>query len=131
MATRAWIACLLWIGAALVAAALGARTGLREGRARLVRARLQSPTVYLFAAYLAVAGFVTPTSPGESSSPLLWLALVLPLGYALASLSAVGTVTRSPITRVLLALLHGGAVLAAAAIVLALASPAFVPKGLR
>ncbi|MEO7331261.1 MAG: hypothetical protein ABI193_21980 [Minicystis sp.] len=131
MAPIAWICCLLWIGAALAAAALGARRASREGRAQLVRARLQSPTVYLFAAYLAVAGFVTPTSPGESSSPLLWLALVLPLGYALASLSAAGARDRPPLARLLLALLHGGAVLAAAAVVLALASPAFVPKALR
>lgn len=131
MATGAWITCLLWIGAAIVAAVAGARNGLREGRAPLFFARLKSPTVYLFAAYLAVAGLVTPTSPGESSSPLLWLALVLPLGYALASLSAIGAGARSPALRVLLALLHGGAVLAAAAVVLALASPAFVPPRLR
>jgi len=131
MATRTWILCLLCIGAALLTAVLGARRASREGRSLIASARLASPTVYLFAAYLAVAGLVTPTSPGESSSPMLWLALVLPVGHAQASLAAIGAAARPPWTRALLALLHGGAVLAASAIVLALASPAFVPAWLR
>ncbi|MFO0759682.1 MAG: hypothetical protein U0359_24550 [Byssovorax sp.] len=131
MATRAFLACLAWIALALATAAHGAWRGLREGRGPLLVRRLKSPTLYLFAAYLAVAGLVTPTSPGESSSPLLWLALVLPLAFTLASCAALDGASRAPIRRVLLALLHGGAVLCAAAIVLALASPAFVPAWLR
>jgi hypothetical protein len=131
MSSSAFLTSLAFVGAALLAAILGARRGVREGRGPLVRRRLASPTVYLFAAYLAVAGFVTPTSPGESSSPLLWLALVLPLAFASSSLASIGRASPSPARRLLLALIFGGAVLAASAIVLALASPAFVPAILR
>jgi hypothetical protein len=127
----AWLLCVVWITAALAAAAVGARRGIAEGRGRRAAARLKSPTIYLFAAYLLVAALVTPLSPGESTSPLLWLAVVLPLGYAVATLSAIGAEKRRPAAAALFALLHGGAVLAAAAIVLALASPAFVPRWLR
>lgn len=127
----AWIGCLAWIGAALAAAALGARRGLREGRGKRALARLKSPTVYLFAAYLLLAAWVTPRSAGESTSPLFWLALELPVAYALATLSAIGAPRRNAGAAIALALLHGGAVLAAAAITLALASPGFVPAFLR
>jgi hypothetical protein len=127
----AWLACSTWIAAATAAAALGARRGLGEGRGRRASARLKSPTVYLFTGYLVLAALVTPTSSGESASPLLGLGLVLPLAYALATLSAIGRERRGALAAVGLGLLHGGAVLAAAAVVLALASPGFVPGILR
>lgn len=131
MSSLAWVACLVWLAAALTSAAIGARRGLREGRGRRAAARLKSPTIYLFTAYLVVAALVTPLSAGESTSPLLWLGLVLPFAYALATLSAIGADRRRAAASIGLALLHGGAVVAAAAIVLALASPAFVPPILR
>ena len=131
MSPLAWIACLTWIGVTLAVAASNARRGLRERRGHLAATRIKSPTIYLFAAYLVIAAWVTPRSPGESTSPLLWLALALPLAYALATLSSLGKAHRSPAAAIALALLHGGAVIAAAAIVLALASPAFVPTLLR
>ena len=131
MSTAAWALCSAWIAAAAIAAALGARRGLAEGRGKRAAARLASPTIYLFTAYLLVAGFVTPRGAAESTSPLLWLGLLLPIAYALATLSAVGRERRSPIAAAGLALLHGGAVLAGAAVILALASPAFVPPWLR
>lgn len=131
MSTVAWILCSLWLLAALVAAVAGARRGLAEGRGRRAAARLASPTIYLFTAYLLVAAFVTPKSAGESTSPLFWLGLILPAAYALATLSAIGRERRAPLVAAGFGLLHGGAVLAAAAVVLALASPAFVPAWLR
>lgn len=131
MSPAAWILCSLWLGGASLAALLGARRGLAEGRGPRVRARLASPTIYLFTAYLLVAAFVTPRAAGESTSPLLWLALLLPLAYALATFSAVGRERRAPLAALALSFLHGGAVLAGAAIILALASPAFVPGWLR
>lgn len=131
MSPIAWTICLAWLAAALVAAILGARHGLAQGRGRRVAARLASPTVYLFTGYLVLAALVTPHSAGESASPLLGLALVLPLGYALASLTAIGDDRGRPAMAIARAALHGGAVLAAAAIVLALSSPAFVPAWLR
>jgi cytochrome b561 len=127
----AWIVCSLWLVAAVIAAALGARRGLAEGRGPRARARLASPTIYLFTAYLVVAALVTPRASGESTSPLLWLGLLLPCAYALATLTAIGRERRRPLVALALALLHGGAVLAGAAVVLALASPAFVPAWLR
>lgn len=127
----AWIACLAWLAAtATVAARRGAR-GLREGRGRLFARRLKSPTVYLFAAYLFVAGLVTPRSPGESTSPLLGLAVAIPLCWALAGLSSIGDERPRLLSAVALAALHAGALAAAAAIVLAIASPQFVPAILR
>src|SRR5262245_16892115 len=124
MCTIAWIICLAWIGITIAVAARGALRGLREGRGRGAASRLKSPTIYLFAAYLLIASWVTPRSPGESTSPLLWLAFTLPLAYALATLSAIGAERRAPpLAAIALALLHGGAVIAAAAIVLSLASP--------
>ncbi len=119
------------MAAAAVAAAVGARRGLGEGRGRRARARLTSPTVYLFTGYLVIAGLCAPVSPGESASPLLGLGVVLPVGYVLATLSAIGRERRGAVTSAGLGLLHGGAVLAAAAVVLALFSPAYVPAPLR
>ena len=130
MSPLAWLLCLTWLlAAALVASLRGAR-GLREGRRHLLARRLKSPTIYLFAAYLLVAALVTPPSPGETTSPLFWLALAIPLANALAALSAIGSPRPSRTAALGLALLHGGAVFAAAAVILALASPRFVPSGL-
>jgi len=127
----AWIACFAWVVVAAMAAAWGARRGVGEGRGQRAAARLKSPTVYLFTAYLVIAALVTPLSSGESASPLLGLGVVLPVGYALATLSAIGRERRGALAATGLGLLHGGAVLAASAIVLALASPAYVPGLLR
>jgi len=127
----AWITCTAWIALAAAAAAVGARRGLAEGRGRRAAARLKSPTVYLFTGYLMIAALATPVSRGESASPLLGLGVVLPLGYALATLSAIGRERRGLAASLGLAILHGGAVLAAAVVVLALASPAYVPALLR
>jgi hypothetical protein len=131
MSLAAWIACSAWIAAAVAAAAVGARRGIGEGRGPRAAARLKSPTIYLFTAYLVVAALVTPISRGESASPLLGLGVALPLGYTLATLSAIGRERRGALATVGIALLHGGALLAAAAVVLALSSPAYVPAPLR
>jgi hypothetical protein len=131
MSSIAWTGCLAWIGIALLTAIARARRGVLEGRARRAAARMKSPTMYLFSGYLVVAALVTPVSPGETVSPLLGLALAIPLGYALATLSSIGSEHPRPGARAALAILHGGAVLAAGAVVLALASPAFVPALLR
>lgn len=131
MSPLAWTACSLVIAAAVAAASLGARRGFGEGRGRQAAARLKSPTIYLFTAYLVIAALVTPRSTGESTSPLLGLALALPVAYALATLSSIGRAERRAPAAIGLALLHGGAVLAAAAMVLAIASPAYVPSWLR
>lgn len=127
----AWIGSLAWIAVALGAALRGARRGLREGRGPRAAARLKSPTLYLFTGYLLLAALVTPHSAGESASPLLGLALVLPIGYALATLSAIGAERQRVAAAIGRAAIHGGAVLAAAAIVLAVSSPEFVPAWLR
>jgi len=126
-----WIGCLVWITLALGAAVIGAKRGFREGRGRRAAARLKSPTLYLFTGYLILAALVTPHSAGESASPLLGLALVLPIGYALATLSAIGEERQRVAAAIARGALHGGAVLAGAAIVLALSSPEFVPRWLR
>lgn len=131
MSRAAWLACALWIAASIVVAALRGLRGLREGRLPRAAARLKSPTPYLFSAYLFVAAWVTPTSGGEALSPLFGLSLALPAAYALATLSAIGDARPSPIIRAALAALYGGASLAAAAIILAISSPAFVPAWLR
>jgi len=131
MTPAAWLTCLAWLALTLAISARAALRGLRAGRAPHATARLKSPTIYLFAAYLLIAACVTPRTPGESTSPLLWLAIILPLAYAIATFSAIGAPRRSPLTAIALALLHAGAVLAASAIILALASPAFVPAPLR
>jgi hypothetical protein len=126
-----WIACLAWIAIALGTAAIGAQRGVREGRGRRALARLESPTLYLFTGYLVLAALVTPHSAGESASPLLGLALVLPIGYALATLSAIGDARPRRGAAIARGVIHGGAVVAGAAIVLALSSPEFVPGWLR
>jgi hypothetical protein len=131
VSVSAWIACVAWLAAAIVTAAIRAAKGIREGRGDRAAARLKSPTVYLFSGYLLIAALVTPVSPGETISPLLGLALAVPLAYGLATLSAIGSEEPSPTARVALAILHGGVVLAAGSIILALASPAFVPAWLR
>ncbi len=131
MSVGVWIACLAWIAVALGAAGSGARRGVREGRGRRAAARLKSPTLYLFTGYLVLAALVTPHSAGESASPLLGLALVLPVGYALATLSAIGEERQRIAAAIARGVIHGGAVLAGAAIVLALSSPEFVPAWLR
>jgi hypothetical protein len=123
----AWLLSLACLLAATFVSLLRARRGIHEGRAHLAKQRLKSPTIYLFSAYLLVAALVTPPSPGETTSPLLWLAFAIPLANALAAGSAIGQTHPRGITRLALALLHGGAVLAAAVIILALASPRFVP----
>jgi hypothetical protein len=92
---------------------------------------LKSPTLILFIAYLVVAGLVSPTGEGESASPLLGLAVAIPLAYVAATFSALGSAAPRPLIAVGLALLHAAALAAAAAIVLALLSPAFVPTWLR
>jgi hypothetical protein len=131
VSTAAWVLCAGWIAAAAGLAVAGARRGLAEGRGRRASARLKSPTLYLFTAYLVVAALATPHEAGESTSPLLWLAIVLPAAYLLATLSAIGRARRSAVGAAALGLVHGGAVLAASAIVLAISSPAFVPGALR
>jgi hypothetical protein len=93
--------------------------------------RLRSPTIYLFSAYLLIAGLVTPKSAGETTSPLFWLALALPILHALASMSSIGPGERSPARSIVAAVLYGGSVFAAAAIILAIASPRFVPGWLK
>lgn len=130
MSLLAWCACVGWLAAALLVALRRGRRGFREGRGPLAVRRLKSPTLYLFSGYLLVAALVTPVSPGETVSPLLGLALALPLAYALATLSAIGDARPSRPTAALLGLLHAGVVLAAAAVVLAVASPRFVPEWL-
>lgn len=93
----------------------------------LALSRLKSPTIYLFAAYVFVAAVVTPPSPGETTSPLLWLSFCIPMANALAVLSSVGNTKPSRAEALLQAFIHGGALLAAAALILALVSPRFVP----
>jgi hypothetical protein len=131
MSLLAWAICLAWLAATVVVALFRGRRGVLEGRGPLALRRLRSPTIYLFSAYLLIAALVTPLSPGETVSPLLGLALALPLAYALATFSAIGAARPSRGLATLLALLHAGAVLSAAAIILALASPRFVPPWLR
>ncbi len=130
MHRAAWFLCATWLLVAVLVAVLRGFQAAREGRAHLALRRIKSPTIYLFSAYLLVAALVTPPSPGETTSPLLWLALAIPLANALAALSSVGQTQPKGITRIGLALLHGGAVLAAAALILALVSPRFVPAWL-
>lgn len=131
MSAVAWATFASWIVAALVVAAARGAVALRSGNRAAALRRLKSPVVYLFAGYLLVAALVTPMSAGESTSPLLWLALVLPLAFAASAFAAAGSERSGPIVRAGLGLLFGGAVLAAAAIILALVSPAFVPGWLR
>jgi hypothetical protein len=121
------VTCAVWIAVAVVLALVRGARGVRQGRLPLAVARLKSPTMYLFAAYVFVAAIVTPSSPGESTSPLMWLALCIPLANALAVFSSVGKPKPSRVEALALAVVHGGAVVAAAALILALVSPRFVP----
>ena len=131
MSAWAWWLCATWLAGALGVAVWRGRRALREGRARGALRRVKSPTVWMFAAYLLVAAFVTPMSAGESTSPLLWLAAAMPIAYAMSAFAAAADDKPSLPVRLVLALLFGGAVLAAAAIILALVSPAFVPRWLQ
>ncbi len=131
LSLAAWIACSTWLAAAVAVAAAGARRGIAEGRGGHAAARLKSPTIWLFTGYLVLAALVSPLSPGESASPLLGLGVAIPTAYALATLSAIGRAHRGALGALGLAVLHGGAVIAASAIVLALLSPAFLPAPLR
>jgi len=124
------VVCVCWIVVAVVMSVVRGRRGTKEGRLPLALARLKSPTIYLFAAYVFVAAIVTPPSPGETTSPLLWLALCIPLANALAVFSSIGKAKPSRAEALLLALLHGGALIAAAALILAVVSPRFVPMWL-
>ncbi len=121
------VACGVWIVVAAAMSVVRGVRGARQGRLPLALARLKSPTIYLFAAYVFVAAIVTPQSPGESTSPLMWLALCIPLANALAVFSSVGKPKPSRIEALALAVLHGGALVAAAALILAVVSPRFVP----
>lgn len=116
---------------AFASAIAGGARGLREGRGKLLRARLFGPTIWLFAAYLLIASVVTPISRGESASPLLGLAIAVPFGYGLATLASIGAAKRSWAASLALGLLFGGAMLAAGALVLALLSPRFLPTPLK
>jgi hypothetical protein len=131
MSGVAWVVCVVWVAVALAVAAARGATALRTGRSAAALRRLRSPTVYLFAAYLLVAALVTPRSEGDSTSPLLWLALALPVAYAASSLAAAADERPRPAVRLGLAALFGGAVVAASVLILAIVSPAFVPKWLR
>lgn len=131
MKAAAWIVCALWIVIAIGIAAARGASAMRSGRARLAIQRVKSPTVYLFAAYLLVAALVTPMSAGESTSPLLWLALALPIAFVGSAFASAAEDRPRAWIRIALALLFGGAVLAAAAVILAIVSPAFVPRWLQ
>jgi hypothetical protein len=119
--------CVFWIVIACVTSVWRGRRGVQEGRLPLALERLKSPTIYLFAAYVFVAAMVTPQSPGESTSPLMWLSFCIPLANALAVFSSLGKTRPSRGEALALALLHAGALMAAAALILALVSPKFVP----
>lgn len=127
MSAIAWSVLASWIAVAIVVTAVRGRAAIRRGRAGDALRRVKSPVVYLFAGYLLVAGLVTPISAGESTSPLLWLAIVLPIAHAASAFAAAADERPGAMVRAGLAVLFGGAVLAAAAIILAVVSPAFVP----
>ena len=131
MKMGAWIVCGLWIAVAIGIAGVRGVSAVRSGRARLATRRLKSPTVYLFAAYLLVAALVVPMSAGESTSPLLWLAIALPIAFVGSAFASAAEDRPRAWARVALALLFGGAVLATSAVILAIVSPAFVPMWLR
>jgi hypothetical protein len=131
MSTVAWVVAAIWIASAILVALWRGIRAAQRGRARDALHRLKSPTIYLFAAYLLVAAFVTPMSAGESTSPLLWLALALPLVYAASAFAASASERPSPLARIALAALFCGAFVCASAVILALVSPAFVPTWLR
>lgn len=121
------LVCSGWIVAAFVTSIWRAKRGISEGRLPQALTRLKSPTIYLFAAYVFVAAMVTPQSPGESTSPLMWLSFCIPMANALAVFSSIGNAKPSRAEALTLAMLHAGALLAAAALILAFVSPKFVP----
>jgi hypothetical protein len=131
MSAAGWIITALWLAAALAVALRRGLVAHRKARTGAALQRLKSPMIYLFAAYLLVAAFVTPLSASESTSPLLWLAAALPVAYAAGTFAAAAEERPHPLVRLGLAALFGGAVIAASAIILALSSPAFVPRWLR
>lgn len=131
VSTAAWSVCAIWLAVALGVALWRGGVAVREGRARDALRRVRSPTVYMFAGYLLVAALVTPKSAGESTSPLLWLAIALPVAYIGSSFAAAADERPRVVVRLALAALFGGAVLAAAAVILAVVSPVFVPIWLR
>lgn len=131
MAAAAWTVCTIWLAAALGVALWRGVAALRRGQARAALTRSRSPAVLMFAAYLLVAALVTPLSVGESTSPLLWLALALPVAHTASAFASGADAHPHLLTRIALALLFGGAFLASAALILALVSPAFVPAWLR
>ena len=131
MSLTATSLCAGWLVLTTIVAAWRGRRGFREGRGARTFRRLRSPTIYLFAVYLLLAGVFTPRSPGETTTPLVWLGLCVPVLFVLATLSSVGNERPRPAVGVTLAILHGGAVVAAGALILAIASPRFLPLWLR
>lgn len=135
MSPVAWGVVLAWLAIAAVVAVWRGVAAARGGKMAAALRRVKSPTIYLFAAYLLVAALVTPLSAGESTSPLLWLALALPAVFAASAFAAAGSESADGRARVgvrlAMAALFGGAVLAAAAVILALVSPAFVPAWMK
>jgi hypothetical protein len=121
------VICGVWIVIAVSLSLVRGVRGARHGRLPLAIARLKSPTIYLFAAYVFVAAIVTPPSAGETTSPLMWLSFCIPVANALAVFSSVGKPQPSRSEAFVLALIHGGAMVAAAALILAVVSPRFVP----
>lgn len=87
--------------------------------------------MYLFAAYLLVAGVFTPKSEGETTTPLIWLGLAVPFAFVLATFSAIGNERPHRAITLMLAALHGGCVLAFGALILHFVSPQFVPAWLQ
>jgi hypothetical protein len=124
------VVCIAWIVVATIVSVLRGVRGAKQGRLHLAVRRLKSPTIYLFAGYVLVAALVTPPSPGETTSPLMWLALSIPIAYALAVFSSVGKPHPSRAEALAVGLLHGGVLLAMAALILAVVSPRFVPTWL-
>jgi cytochrome bd-type quinol oxidase subunit 2 len=125
-----WVCCVAWLALALgVSAWFGLRADAEERRR--ARARITSPTVYLFAAYLVVAGFVATPGDRGGGWPLYGLAVALPALYAAATFAAIGVRRAGFAPRALVAALYGGAALAAGAVVIAAAAPEFVPPWLR
>ncbi len=124
------VVCIAWIAVAVIVSVLRGVRGAKQGRLHLAVQRLKSPTIYLFAGYVLVAALVTPPSPGETTSPLMWLAFSIPVAHALAVFSSVGKPHPSRTEALAVGLLHGGVLLAMAALILAVVSPRFVPTWL-
>jgi len=129
MSRSAWIGALVLLAAAFASALA---FGLRAHRAGELRAGriLRAPATWLFVVYLLGSGLLVPTSEGETASPIVGLALALPVLAVLASVASLGAPKRIW-ARGLLAIVFGAAMLAAGAVTLAIASPRFVPVWLR